>query len=346
VSFSTGPYHILEPRNFPGLLSLVIPCYNEEPVIPILRAEVTAFLSTLPCDAEVILVNDGSRDGTLRELSEWARADRRIKILHLSRNFGHQIASTAGMDQARGDAVVLIDADLQDPLEVIHRMIELYCEGYDVVYGRRGERQSESKVKLATAWLFYRLMRLLVYKDLPVDVGDFRLISRNCLNALRQMRECHRFLRGMVTWVGFPQTELVYQRQARRAGETKYPMRKMLLFAWTAATSFSSVPLNLSFLVGGVIGLFGVEEAIRAILAHLMGWYSVPGWTSLMVVTSLIGSALLVFLGVLGQYIGRIYEQAKDRPLYIGARRLNCEEEEPKSRGEVAQGHASEGSRR
>lgn len=345
MSSSRGPYHILESRDFPGLLSLVIPCYNEEPTVPFLKAEVTAFLGTLPCPAEVILVNDGSHDGTLRELTEWARSDRRIKVLHLSRNFGHQIASTAGLDHARGDAVVLIDADLQDPLDVIHRMIELYREGYDVVYGRRGQRQSESRSKLATAWLFYRLMRLLVYKDLPVDVGDFRLISRPCLNALTQMRECHRFLRGMVTWVGYPQTEVVYQRQPRCAGETKYPMRKMLMFAWTAATSFSSVPLNLSFLVAAIVGLFGLEEAARAVVAHVMG-KAVPGWTSLIVVTSLIGSAILVFLGVLGQYIGRIYEQGKERPLYIVARKVNCGEENRQSLGEPAQQRAAEGSLR
>lgn len=345
MTSSPGTYHILEPRDFPKLLSLVSPCYNEEPTIPFLRAEITAFLDTLPCPTEVILVNDGSRDGTLRELTEWARADRRIKVLHLSRNFGHQIAATAGLDQARGDAVVLIDADLQDPLEVIHRMIELYRQGYDVVYGRRGQRQKESKTKLITAWMFYRLMRLMVYKDLPVDVGDFRLISRPCLDALNQMRECHRFLRGMVTWVGYPQTEVVYERAPRCAGETKYPMRKMLMFAWTAATSFSSVPLNLSFLVALIVGLFGVEEAVRAVVAHLMG-NSVPGWTSLIVVTSLIGSAILMFLGVLGQYMGRIYDQAKDRPLYIVARRVNCEANERSAIGESAQGRAAEGSLR
>ena len=343
---STGPYHILEPRGYPGLLSLVIPCYNEEPTIPYLRSEVSAFLETLPCPVEVILVNDGSRDGTLKALAEWARIDSRIKILHLSRNFGHQIASTAGLDHAGGDAVVLIDADLQDPLKAIHGMIDLYRQGYDVVYGRRGRRPSESRVKRLTAWLFYRLMRFLVYRDLPVDVGDFRLISRDCLNALTQMRECHRFLRGMVTWIGFPQTEMVYERQPRRAGESKYPMTKMLMFAWTAATSFSTIPLSLSFLFGGIIGLFGLEEACRALLAHFLGWYAVPGWTSLMVVNSLVGSVLLIGFGVLGQYIGRIYEQSKDRPLYIVARRVNCERDGQAGPSEPSERRTVEGSRR
>jgi glycosyltransferase involved in cell wall biosynthesis len=320
---SSAP-EVLEPRGYPGLLSLVMPCYNEEEGIPFLRREVTAFLDEVPYPVEIVLVNDGSRDGTFRVLHEWARADSRVKVLNLSRNFGHQIASTAGLDYAAGDAVVLMDADLQDPLRVIHLMVEKYREGFDVVYGRRAKRAAEGPFKRATAWLFYRLMRFLVYKDLPVDVGDFRLISRPCLTALNQMREYHRFLRGMVTWVGFEQTEVVYERDPRRAGETKYPISKMLKFAWTAATSFSSIPLNLSFLVGGIVGVFALEEAVRAIVAEMQG-YTVPGWTSLMVVTSLIGSALLVFLGVLGQYVSRIYEQSKGRPLYIVARAVNCQ---------------------
>jgi glycosyltransferase involved in cell wall biosynthesis len=306
------------------MLSLVMPCYNEEEGIPFLRREVTAFLNEVPSPVEVILVNDGSRDGTFRALYEWARADSRIKVLNLSRNFGHQIAATAGLDYATGDAVVLMDADLQDPLRIIHEMLQRYREGFDVVYGRRAKRKAESAFKRATAWLFYRLMRFLVYKDLPMDVGDFRLISRPCLDALNQMREYHRFLRGMVTWIGFEQTEVLYERDPRRAGETKYPISKMLKFAWTAATSFSSIPLNLSFVVGGIVGLFALEEAVRAIVAELQG-YTVPGWTSLMVVTSLIGSVLLVFLGVLGQYVSRIYEQGKGRPLYIVSRAVNCE---------------------
>ena len=316
--------HILEPRGEPALLSLVLPCYNEEPTLPFIRKEISLFLDRFPCPAEVILVDDGSSDGTFPGLWEWAHEDPRIKVLHLSRNFGHQIAATAGLDYATGDAVVLMDADLQDPLHVIPRMLERYREGYDVVYGRRLHRKNETAIKLFTAWLFYRLMRLLVYKDLPADVGDFRLISRTCLNALCQMREQHRFLRGMVTWAGFPQIAVEYEREPRRAGETKYPMWKMLKFAWTAATSFSVLPLNLSFLVGGVIALFGLEEACRALLAHFMHWYTVPGWTSLMVVNSLIGGTLLIFFGVLGQYIGRLYEESKGRPLYIVARAINC----------------------
>jgi dolichol-phosphate mannosyltransferase len=308
------------PRAYPACLSLVIPCYNEEPVIPFLRKQLTAFLEGLSCDSEVILVNDGSRDDTLILLLEWAAQDPRIRILQLSRNFGQDLAVTAGLDHACGDAVILMDADLQDPLPVIDKMIEQYCAGYDVVYGKREKRTGESPLKLLSAWLFYRLMRLLASCDLPPDVGNFRLISRPCVDNLSKMRESHRFLRGMIAWVGYPQTSVRYHRQSRVAGDTKYSANKMLGFAWTAATSFSTAPLNLSFVLGGLVGLFGIEEACRALLAHIMGWYVVPGWTSLMVVTSLIGSALLVSVGILGQYIARIYEQSKGRPLYLVTR--------------------------
>jgi polyisoprenyl-phosphate glycosyltransferase len=315
--------HLLEPQPFPKLLSLVMPMYNEEAVIEHLRRELSGFLRDVPAEAEVLLVNDGSSDETLPRVVQWANEDRRVKVLHLSRNFGHQIAATAGLEHASGDAVVLIDADLQDPLPVIHTMLERYCEGYHVVYGQRERRQGETLFKRFTAWLFYRVMRKLVYKDLPVDTGDFRLISRPCLDALNSLQETHRFLRGMVAWVGYPQCAVRYERAARVSGESKYPLRKMLTFAWTAATSFSIVPLQVSLVMGLLVGLFAIEEAIRAVLATILGWYAVPGWTSLMVVTSMIGSALLISIGILGQYVGKLYEQAKGRPLYVVARTFN-----------------------
>ena len=316
-------YHLLERRPYPATLSLVVPMYNEESVVDFLRAEVTRFLEELKSEAEVVLVNDGSSDQTLPKIAAWAAADSRIKIVHLSRNFGHQVAATAGLDYARGDAIALIDADLQDPLCVIHRMIDRYCEGYDVVYGQREARRGESALKRLTAWAFYRLMRALVYSSLPLDSGDFRLMSRQCLNGLQSMHETHRFLRGMVAWVGYPQCGVKYVRAPRAGGYSKYPLRKMLFFAWTAATSFSALPLQVSLLLGILVGLLGIEEGIRALLAVTLGWYTVPGWTSLMVITCAIGSALLISVGILGQYIGRIYEQSKERPLYLVARTYN-----------------------
>lgn len=304
----------------PGRLSLVIPIYNEEVVVPLLREALENFAGTLPSELELVLVNDGSSDQTLSYLAEWAAADARVRVLHLSRNFGHQIATTAGLDHATGDAVVIIDADLQDPLNVIHAMIDRYCEGYDVVYGQRESRAGDSAYKRVTAWAFYRIMRGMVYRDLPPDAGDFRLISRACLDAVTQMRETHRFLRGMVAWVGFPQIAVRYHRQPRVAGSTKYPLRKMLAFSWVAATSFSTLPLRFSTIMGAVAGLVGIEEGIRALLAYFMGWYTVPGWTSLTVIVSLIGSAMLMSIGILGEYMAKLYEQAKGRPLYVVAR--------------------------
>lgn len=315
--------YLLEPRPYPSKISLVIPMYNEESVVPFLRGAVERFLNELHGEVEVVLVNDGSKDSTLQMIFEWARHDPRIKILNFSRNFGHQIACTAGLDYARGDAVVLLDADLQDPLPVIHQMIERYCEGYDVVYGQRGARPGETWFKRLTAWLFYRFMRTFVHKDLPVDTGDFRLLSRACLTALQTMRETHRFLRGMVAWVGFSQIGVQYERLPRVAGSTKYPLRKMLKFAWTGATSFSILPLKASIWLGVIVTLMGLEEAVRAFLAKIFHWYVVPGWSSLTVLISVIGGATLISIGMLGEYVGKIYEQGKNRPLYVVSQTVN-----------------------
>jgi dolichol-phosphate mannosyltransferase len=301
--------------------------YNEERTVPLFRAAAQTFMNELGCPSEVVAVNDGSSDSTIEHLEAWALADRRIKVIHLSRNFGHQIAATAGLDHASGDAIVLMDADLQDPFSVIHEMIQRYCEGYDVAYGQRESRKGEGWFKRATAWLFYRLMRFLVYKDLPVDAGDFRLMSRECLDGLIKMRETHRFLRGMTAWVGFPQIAVRYQRAPRAAGETKYPVRKMLAFAWTAATSFSTVPLRLGFGFALIVAALSVEEGVRALLAWEFGWYTVRGWTSLTVLLGGIGAAVLFSVGILGEYVGKLYEQSKDRPLYLAARTFNLGED-------------------
>ncbi len=319
-------YHQLIPRKYPGLLSIVIPVYNEQDALPILRERITRFFDELDCAVELIAVNDGSSDRTIDFLAEWATEDRRVKVLSLARNFGHQAASTAGLDRARGDAVVLMDADLQDPPEVVLRMIAEYCRGYDVVYGQRASRLGESRFKRVSAWAFYRVMRKLVYPDLPADTGDFRLISRRCLTQLNAMRETHRFLRGMVAWVGFPQIAVPYQRHARVAGVTKYPLSKMLRLAWTAAVSFSPVPLRLSFLLGLVIFFIGFTQAINAVVRTIVGAYNVPGWTSLMVVLCLVGGAVLISIGVLGEYVGRIFEELKSRPIYIVAQAFNVHE--------------------
>ena len=309
-------HNFLTPRPNPKLLSIVMPFYNEEEILPVLRPCLTDFLDSSPYACEVIAVNDGSLDRTINILVDWCKADSRIKVLNLSRNFGHQYASTAGIDHASGDAIVLMDADLQDPLEVVHQMVEQYRNGYDVVCGQRVARAGEGSFKKFTAWFFYRGMRVFFLRSLPPDVGDFRLMSRRCIDSLGAMRELHRFLRGMVAWVGYPQICVPYERQARAAGETKYPLRKMIRLAWTAAVSFSALPLRISFFGAGIMTIVAIEEAIRALIEHFSG-KTVPGWTSLMVVLCLSNAALMVAVGILGEYVGRIYEEGKGRPLYL-----------------------------
>lgn len=311
-------HNFLTPRPNPKLLSIVMPFYNEEEIFDLLRPELTEFLDTSPYPCEVIAVNDGSSDRTIDLLVEWCHADSRIKVLNLSRNFGHQYASTAGVDHAAGDAIVLMDSDLQDPFFVVQQMVEQYCLGYDVVCGQRMSRSGEGWFKKFTAWFFYRSMRIFFLKSLPPDVGDFRLMSRRCVDSLMSMRELHRFLRGMVAWVGFPQTCVRYERHPRAAGSTKYPLRKMVRLAWTAAVSFSALPLRLSFVGAGTMTLVALEEAARAMIAHFSG-KTVPGWTSLMVVLCLSNAALMIAVGILGEYVGRIYEEGKGRPLYLVA---------------------------
>jgi dolichol-phosphate mannosyltransferase len=316
-------YHRLTPRLAPALLSIVIPVYNEEAMIPILRNALDHFMSDFPIPLEVVLVNDGSSDESINLLMRWSETDRRIKVISLARNFGHQIAATAGFDFACGDAVVIMDADLQDPLETLHPMVSKYMEGYDVVYGRRVERQGESPFKRLSAFLFYRLMSFLIHPDLPRDVGDFRLVSRKCVNALNSMRETHRFLRGMITWVGFPQTEVAYVRKARAAGVTKYPLSKMLRLAWTAAISFSPLPLRVSFYMGLLLFLLAATQACNALIQMALGYPLVRGWTSIIFVNCLVGGGVLVGIGVLGEYVGQILEEVKRRPLYVVATEAN-----------------------
>jgi dolichol-phosphate mannosyltransferase len=316
-------FHILTPRDLPRTLSIVIPLYNEEDVLPLLIERLRSLMADLPCPVEIILVNDGSSDRTIAILHEVSREDTRFKVLGLARNFGHQLAATAGLDAARGDAVVLMDADLQDPPKLVGEMIVEYRKGYDVVYALRVKREGDTVFKRFSAWLFYRMMRALVYKDLPADVGDYRLISRRCLDALSSMRETHRFLRGMVSWVGFPQTAVPFVRAHRAAGQTKYPLSKMLRFAWTAAVSFSPLPLRLSLIVGGSLFVIGFLYTLYAIGRLLLGYYLVPGWTSVIILNCLTGGTILLGIGVLGEYVARIFEEIKARPLYIVSDTLN-----------------------
>ena len=322
-------HHVLSPRDLPGLISLVVPLYNEEEVAPLLFSRLKELLDKLPCAAQVVLVNDGSSDATIVKLRDIAAADRRFEVLSLARNFGHQVAATAGLDAARGEAIVLMDADLQDPPELVLDMLVQYQNGYDVVYAQRIHRTGESVFKRASAWLFYRTMRALVYKDLPVDTGDYRLVSRRFLNALNRMRETHRFLRGMVAWVGFPQIAVPFVRAPRAAGETKYPLSKMLRFAWTAAISFSPLPLQASFLVGTAFFSIGGVYAIYALAQWVLGYPLVPGWTSLILISCIGTGSMMILIGVLGEYVARIYEEIKGRPLYVISDQYNVEPSPP-----------------
>jgi len=314
------------PRPGAPLLSLVFPIFNEEQVIPALFERVEGVVARLTaggdCRAEAVFVDDGSRDASLPLLLAEARRRPWVRVVSFSRNFGHQIAATAGLEHAKGDAVVLLDADLQDPPELLPEMVRLWREeGFDVVYAVRTEREGETWFKKATAALFYRLLRRLTNVDIPADTGDFRLMDRKVVDALGAMREHHRFLRGMGAWVGFRQTGIPYKRAARAAGETHYPLRKMLRLAMDAVCAFSYAPLKLAtnlgwFIAAGSI-LYGAVTVVRYLVSA--GSFE-PGWASIIVVLSLLSGVQLITLGLIGEYIGRIYDEVKGRPLYLVAR--------------------------
>lgn len=324
-----------ERRPDPQLVSFVIPIYNEEEVIPFLRERLMAFASTLSCTCEWLLVSDGSRDASPQMLVEWAREDPRAKVILLARNFGHQAAVTAGLDHAVGDAVVVMDADLQDPPELVHTMLERYREGYDVAYAQRTSRQGENPFKQWTALLFYDVMTRFVHPDLPKNAGDFRLLSRRAADAMGGLREGQRFLRGMVTWLGFYQVPVPFDRPARVAGTTKYPLRKMLALAWDAILSFSSSPLRFAAYLGGGLVVFGLMLAGYAFSRQMIYHDLVPGWTPLVVLHGLIGGGTLMCLGLIGEYVGRIYDEIKQRPIYIVARTENLSVHAPPRRAIV-----------
>lgn len=300
------------------LLSLVVPCYNEEEVIGETVRRLKAFCADVgDLDVELIFVDDGSRDRTRAMLREFAAEDERIRIVGFARNFGHQTAVSAGVDAARGDAVVLIDADLQDPPEVVHQMVARWREGYDVVYGTRTDRPGESAFKLATARAFYRLLNRLSDIPIPLDTGDFRLMSRPVVDTLRAMPERDRFLRGMVSWVGFRQVALPYRRAERFAGTSKYPLRKMLRFAVDGILSFSTRPLQLSIGLGMVAAVTAMVGILYALTLRIFTSIWVEGWTALMIAVLFLGGVQLICVGILGEYVGRIYNEVKRRPLYV-----------------------------
>jgi dolichol-phosphate mannosyltransferase len=302
--------------------SIVVPIFNEEAVLPVLLRRLDILLSEqLDGTAEIILVDDGSTDCSSIVLEAKARHDSRYRYLGLSRNFGHQIAITAGIDAASGDAVIVMDADLQDPPEVVLQMIERWKEGYDVVNARRLTRAGDSAFKRWTARAFYRLLGKFASIEIPNEVGDFRLMDRKVVDAFRGMPERDRFVRGMVAWLGFRQTEVAFHREPRLAGETKYPLRKMIRFASSGLMGFSDVPLRLSIWLGFAVSSFAVLYGVYAIGLKLFTDSTVTGWSSTIVVISFMCGINMLMTGIVGLYIGRIHAEVKHRPLYVVGRR-------------------------
>jgi glycosyltransferase involved in cell wall biosynthesis len=305
------------------VISIVVPVYNEEEVVFESYKRLKGVLESLNEPYELIFVNDGSRDATPVILRRICEADATVHLIDFARNFGHQTAITAGMEYASGEAVIVIDADLQDPPEVIPEMIAKWREGFDVVYGKRAERKGETIFKRFTSAAFYRVLRTLTDVDIPVDTGDFRLIDRKVCDALKQIKERNRYVRGLISWLGFRQTGVEYIRDKRFAGETKYPLKKMLRFAFDAITSFSFKPLKLSSYVGVTVSLGGFAYLMVVVYLKLFTDRTVTGWASMMAVSLFFNGVVLMMLGIIGEYIGRIYDEAKGRPLYVVRETLN-----------------------
>ena len=302
------------------MLSVVAPLYNEEGNVAELVRRLRAAADGCIVDGyELVFVDDGSADRTWTLLRGYAAVDPRIVLVQLSRNFGHQLAATAGLDIARGDAIVLIDADLQDPPELIPAMVERWRAGFDVVYAVRRRRKGESRFKIWSARTFYRVTRRLTKVAIPVDTGDFRLMSRRVVEALKTIRERQRFIRGLVSWVGFPQTAIEYDRDARFSGDSKYPVSKMLRFAIDGITSFSDIPLRFASYFGFVVSAVAFVVAVFEIVLRIFTGYNLPGYTSTIFAVLFLGGVQLIGIGILGEYVGRIYEEIKARPLYVVA---------------------------
>jgi len=297
-------------------LSVVIPVYNEEINILPMYERLLAVLDGQVSGLEILYVDDGSSDSSWEKISELAARDPRVRGLRFARNFGHQAALTAGVDAARGTGVVIIDGDLQDPPEVIPQMVDRWREGSEVVYGQREEREGETWFKLVTAKIFYRLLRGITPVEIPVDTGDFRLMGPRAVEAFRAMPERNRFIRGLVSWIGFRQSAVMYKRQAREAGETKFPVRKMLRFALDGITSFSFFPLRLATWTGFAVSVFAFLYIVVVLVLKATGinW---PGYTSLMASILFLGGVQLLMIGIMGEYLARIFDEVKRRPLYL-----------------------------
>ncbi len=296
-------------------LSAVVPAYNEQEVLPMFCERITAVLEPLGCDYEIILVDDGSRDDTWKVILEECSKDSHIRGLRFARNFGHQLAVTAGMDAASGDALVVIDADLQDPPEVIVEMVEKWKEGFDVVYGKRKKREGETLFKKLTAFMYYRLLKSMSGTAIPLDTGDFRLLDKRVADVMGKMREHNRFLRGLSAWTGFSQCPVEYVRHERAAGKTKYTLKKMFKLAADGIIGYSSKPLTMAFFIGGgAIGLT-LASMVALLVVQLINGFSLLPW--LLALLFLLCGTTLAFMGVIGAYVARIYDEAKNRPLYI-----------------------------
>lgn len=312
--------------------SVVVPVYNEEEVVVETYKRLKEVMDILSEPYEILFVNDGSRDKTVPIIKDICSRDNSIKLLDFSRNFGHQIAITAGMDFTSGDAIIIIDADLQDPPEVIPAMITQWKKGFEVVYGKRIEREGETLFKKITASVFYRILNAMTDVDIPVDTGDFRLIDRKVCDALKKVNERSRYVRGLISWLGFKQTSVEFKRDKRFAGVTKYPLKKMIKFAFDAITSFSYKPLKLASYTGVIISICSFIYLVIVLYQKLFTNLTVQGWASTLAVSLLFNGIVLMMLGIIGEYVGRIYDEAKGRPLYIIRDRVNINDDRDSGR--------------
>lgn len=316
--------------------SLVLPVFNEEAVLPLLLHRLDRLVASLDAPAEIIFVDDGSHDTSAILLEALAKEKPHVRFIKLSRNFGQQYAATAGMDAASGSAVILMDADLQDPPEIVHEMIARWKEGYEIVYARRRSRDGESAFKKFTSKLFYRLLGQISDVDIPRDVSDFRLMDRNVVEAFREMPERDRYVRGMIHWLGFRQTSVEFDRPARAAGETKYNFWKLLRLAMSAVVSFSDAPLKLAVWIGAGVSAFAAGYGAYAIYRGLFADDAASGWASTVVIISLLCGINMLLTGMVGIYVGRIHAEVKRRPLYVVSKRVGFEAAQGESAGDKA----------